>query len=68
MKFGIKAHKKICMFPTLKLLTERNNTTIPKDVNVCILSRLSFLKLDFENYISNAELETFDWIRNPFDT
>ena len=39
-----------------------------KDVKIYLLSHLSFLKFQFQDYISDAEIATFDWIRNSFTT
>jgi len=56
------------MFPTLKQLIESNTTQMRRDVNIYLLSYHSFLKFHFQDYISDAEVATFDWIGNSFTT
>lgn len=51
------------MFPTLKQLIESNTTQMRKGVKIYLLSHLSFLKFHFQDYISDAEIKTFDWNR-----
>lgn len=54
------------MLPILKLFIESSNTQMNEDVKIYLRSHLSFLKFHFQDYISDAEIATFDWIRNSF--
>jgi len=56
------------MFPTLKQFIKSNTTQMRKDVKIYLISHLSFLKFHFQDYISDVEIATFDWIRNSFNT
>jgi len=56
------------MFPTLKQCIKSNTTQMRKDVKIYLISHLSFLKFHFQDYISDVEIATFDWIRNSFNT
>jgi len=51
----------------LRQLTASSTARINEGITVCASSHSFSLKFLIENQFCTAEVETFDWLRNPFD-